>query len=317
MLIPFVSILPVILYLIVLKLLDSFSLVRWNKLLICLGYGVLCCLVLFLLPRFVRIPEVKGISIYPLFEEVLKGLIMVYLVRSNKIRFLAETLIYGASVGGGFALLENIIYFTSNPDMMLGTAIFRGFGCAFLHIGCTSMIATVLLLTKEKIPAVFTPAAYLPSIVLHFLHNQLSVAPSLKLVITIAVFFILFIFLFNLGEKKVYGWMDHSISVDIQTLSSIRSGNFSATKAGEYLLNVKEQFLPEVFFDMINYVELYLEIKIEKQRNMLLSQAGFDIEDAGGQNSDFNSKLAELESLRKFIGKTGYQVLSPLVRDNI
>ena len=111
--------------------------------------------------------------------------------------------------------------------------------------------------------------------------------------------------------------MDHSISIDVQTSSAIRNGNFSSTRAGEYLLGVKEQFDPEVFFDMVCYVQLFLELRIEKQSYMLLCQAGFGGEAMGVTLQEHQAKKAELESLSRRIGKTGMWVLSPLIQDKL
>lgn len=81
------------------------------------------------------------------------------------------------------------------------------------------------------------------------------------------------------------------------------------------MLEVKEQFKPECFFDMIYYVQLFLELKIEKQSYMLLCQAGFDGEAMGKTLGEHQAKKAELKSLKRSIGLTGMHVLSPLVSE--
>ena len=108
--------------------------------------------------------------------------------------------------------------------------------------------------------------------------------------------------------------MDHSISVDIETLSSIKQGNFSTTKAGLYLLSVKEQFHPEVFFDIICYVEIYYEMVIEKQSLMLMQQAGFKDELSPEEQAARSAKEKEFKELRKRIGKSGNWILRPIIR---
>lgn len=307
------SILPIAIYLAILKFLDSFALVRMWRIAVCIASGIISCLVVWLICKATGAIDLAGMSAVPLIEELAKGGIIIWLVSDKKIKFLSEALIYGAAVGGGFALLENIIYVLSNPDMNASTAFFRGFGCAFLHIGCTSLAACLLYLFSFRKPfAAFVFPAFLPSALLHLAYNNLNVSSPVLLSLTILVFAVIFLIMFILDEKRIYKWMDHSISIDIQTLSSIRKGNFSTTRAGEYLLGMKEQFQPEVFFDIITYEELYLELKIEKQSRMLLSQAGF----APGSESDedFRQKVNELAGLRKQIGKTGFRILKPLVQ---
>lgn len=306
------SLLPIAVYLLVLKMLDSFSLARWKVLLTGIGYGALCCVVAFFLS--------PGRAT-PLVEELLKGGFAAYLICTKRIRFMPEALIYGAAAGAGFSLIENVIYLHFQPEMMAGTAIVRGFGCAILHIGCTALMATLLIMLSNSRLHFPSSAAisFIPPVLIHYAYNlaqENSLAEPMALMsITIVLLLALFILLFAYGDKLIFRWMDHSISVDIQTLSAIRNGNFSSTKAGQYLLAVKEQFKPECFFDMICYVQLFLELKIEKQSYMLLCQAGFEGEAMGKTLEEHLAKKAELKSLKKSIGLTGMHVLAPLVSE--
>ena len=313
------SLLPIALYLFALKIFDSFGLIRWNRLGISFAYGAAVCLASFLFVRYSGFScEISGFSFMPVVEELLKFGLMAYFVASRKIRFLSETLIYGAAVGGGFSFLENIAYLSFNAEYMsLGSALFRGFGCAILHIGCTALAASLMLMISQRqklwLSMLLSP---IPSIILHLVHNMQLVNPQVQLAVVILLFLSIFILLFDIGEKRIYKWMDHSISTDIQTLSAIRQGNFAATKAGTYLLSVKEQFSPAVFFDMICYVQTYLEAKIEKQSYMLLCQAGFEGADASFDLEGHKAKIAELEGLRKNIGRTACYILSPIVKES-
>ena len=306
------SLLPVLAYLLALKALDSFSLARWKMLLACLGYGIACCLVLF----FFSFGDFT-----PVAEEIFKGGLAVFLILKKRIRFLPESLIYGGTVGAGFALLENIIYLYYQPEMMVGTAVVRGFGCAILHMGCTALVAAIfLLLISSRIPnPLGALLSFIPSTLIHISYNlaqQHDLAnPMVLMVVIVFVFICLFIILFSYGEKRIYKWMDHSISIDVQTLSAIRTGNFSSTKAGKYLLDVREQFKPDCFFDMICYIQLHLELKIEKQSYMLLCETGFSGEDMGETLEEHLAKKSELAALKRRIGTTGMRVLSPLVSE--
>lgn len=308
---------PIAVYLMVLKMLDSFSLARWKTLLTGIVYGALCCGTLYCLVSFILSPG----RATPLVEELLKGGFAAYLICTRRIRFMPEALIYGAAAGAGFSLVENVIYLYSQPQMMAGTAIVRGFGCAILHIGCTSLMATLLImLCKSKLHLPSSIAvSFIPPVVIHYAYNLAQenalAEPMALMSIAIVLLLALFVLLFAYGDKLIFRWMDHSISVDIRTLSAIRSGHFSSTRAGQYLLDVKEQFKPECFFDMICYVQLFLELKIEKQSYMLLCQAGFDGEAMGKTLDEHLAKKVELKSLKKNIGITGMHVLSPLVSE--
>lgn len=320
-----ISILPNILYLLVLKALDSFALARFSLVMRNMLIGLAWCALAFALtnPVCLGIPvAIQGISLMPLIEEIMKGCVPARLVIRDKFRFMAQCLIYGAAIGSGFSLLENIVYFYFNPGMALGTATIRGFGCAILHMGCTALFATLLLLLRDRFRnPVAVVLSIIPPVVIHFLHNWVLdggiVSPTLALILTLVIFIALFVLLFTFGEKKIHKWMDNSINNDIQTLSAIRSGNFSSTKTGEYLLAVKDQFPGEVFFDMLCYIQLFLEMRISKQSEMLLRQAGFSNNEIDDMHEERRKNKAELKSLADRIGKTGMMVLKTLIRENI
>lgn len=309
------SLLPIALYLLILKALDSFSLAKWKILLSCIAYGLLCCFGVFMLTRYVSLPS----WLVPAMEEILKGLAVIFLISRKKIRFLHESLIYGAATGAGFSLFENMAYLYFQPGMMVGTAIVRGFGCAILHMGCTAFAGTLLLLMKKikvRLP-ICVAVSYILPILVHLAYNHaqenMLADPLLLMSAAIVLFLALFMILFSYGEKRIYKWMDHCMAVDIKTLSAIRNGNFASTNAGRYLIAVRDQFKPECFFDMICYVQLALDLKIEKQSYMLLRQSGFEGEAMGKTLEEHLAKKAELAALGKRIGKTAMMVLAPLV----
>lgn len=309
------SLLPIALYLLILRVLDSFSLAKWRILLPCIAYGLLCCFGTFLLTRVLNIPPM----LVPVLEEILKGLAVIFLLSGKKILFLHEALIYGAAAGAGFSLMENLIYLYFNPQMLAGTAMVRGFGCAILHMGCTALAGTFLLLLNKAIRMLPVSAviSFVPSLIIHLAYNHAQESglaePLFLMCMAVVLFLALFTILFSYGERRIYKWMDHSLSIDVQTLSAIRKGVFTSTKAGQYLIAVRDQFKPECFFDMVCYVELYLDLKIEKQSYMLLCQAGLNGEAMGKTLEEHLAKKAELKSLKKAIGKTGMMVLAPLV----
>lgn len=309
------SLLPIALYLLILRALDSFSLAKWRILLACIAYGMLCCFGTFMFTRALNVPS----WVAPVLEEVLKGLVVIFLLSGKKILFLHEALIYGAAAGAGFSLLENLIYLFFNPQMMAGTAIVRGFGCAILHMGCTALAGTLLLILDKAIRMLPISAivSFVPSVIIHLAYNHAQESrlanPLLLMCVAVVLFLALFTILFSYGDKRIYKWMDHSLSVDIQTLSAIRKGVFTSTRAGQYLIAVRDQFKPECFFDMVCYVELFLDLRIEKQSYMLLCQTGFEGEAMGKTLEEHLAKKAELKSLKKSIGKTGMLVLAPLV----
>jgi len=77
----------------------------------------------------------------PLIEESMKALVVLILIRLNRIGFLVDAAIFGFAVGSGFALVENIFFLQALSDTNVGVCIVRGFGTAIMHGGATAMFA--------------------------------------------------------------------------------------------------------------------------------------------------------------------------------
>ncbi len=312
-----ISIIPIIIYIITLVFLDSFSLINKRKLLILIIYGVTICSLIFCLSEFCG----EGLSIFvPLIEEIFKFLLIVILIKNNKFSFITEAMIYGAAIGAGFALMENILYsYYGGVDMNIGVFIYRGFGTAVLHIGLTSMSSVILmLLTKGQVknikyrnPLLLAPFALLPSIVFHYLHNSFLINPLISLIITFFSLTTIMLFLFVWNEHIIHKWLEDSMNNEVSLYASIKRGELSDTPSGRYLISVKEKFEPEVYFDMIVCLSLYLEISLLSKRNLMLKEAGLNIPIDEIQST--KNKIIEFKSLKKSIGKTGIYTLSPLI----
>lgn len=320
-----ISILPNALYILVLKLLDSFALARFRLILRNMLIGLICCTLTFVIvyPRCLGMPvAIGGFSLVPLIEEILKGYIPARLTIQRKFRFLSQCLIYGAAVGSGFSLLENLLYFYFNPSMILGTSIVRGLGCAIMHMGCTALFTTLLLLLRYRFGSLLAIIISItPTVAIHFLYNLImgneQIGTTTSLFVVVAIFIGIFIILFAFGEKRIRNWMDFNINNDISTLSAIHTGDFSSTKAGEYLMDIKKQFRDDVFTDMLSYLQLFLELRISKQSEMLLNQTGFSNEVSEEKHKERNLKKSQMKVLADRIGKTGMIVLAPLLNDNV
>lgn len=80
----------------------------------------------------------------PITEEILKGLIIWYLIRRPQFTFYFEGAIYGFAVGIGFAVFENYEYILNNPAAGLETAIARVISTNLMHATTTSILGISL-----------------------------------------------------------------------------------------------------------------------------------------------------------------------------
>lgn len=303
------SLIPIFIYLLIVKLLDNFSLVTWRMLAVCGLGGASICTLLLTIDAVAMLNNAPG-ELFPIIEETLKGLFVLLLIARHKILFFAEALCYGAAIGAGFALCENIAYAFYNTEMTELIFAFRGFGTALVHMGCTATMAALTLSLNKYVATVSV-------ILIHYLYNLFLLPEFVQLIATITIFIVTFSAISYYDEKRIYKWMDYSITNDVSLLAAIREGKLTETPAGQYLLKIKEHFNSEVFFDMICYVQLYLEIIIKGKSRILLEEEGFNMPMTSEEAERERSMKVELHTLQKNIGPIGIQLLRPILRYNI
>jgi hypothetical protein len=129
------SLLPVLIFLVILIWLDSFKLIRLRAVLRSVCLGGLAALISLLLNslalRFFNL-DLGPYSRYaaPIVEETCKAVYIVYMIKSSRVGFMVDSAIHGFAVGAGFACVENIYYLQSLSDPNLLLWIVRGFGTA-------------------------------------------------------------------------------------------------------------------------------------------------------------------------------------------
>jgi RsiW-degrading membrane proteinase PrsW (M82 family) len=313
------STIPVLLFLFFLFLLDSFKLVHKETLCLAILWGIVCAGLMYFLNTFIleenRLTfEVFSRYIAPATEEIAKSLFIFLLLFRKKIGFMIDAAVYGFAIGAGFSLVENCFYFYNVPDAGLLVWIIRGFGTAFMHGGCTALIAVILISTKNR----ETPfslslfISFFSAYIIHAVFNHFYLNPLIQTIGIIVLLPIIFILIFNRNEKQLQHWLEIEFSSEIELLQLINKGQFSGSRAGEYLASLKSRFSPEVIVDMYCYIRLYLELSIKAKRNMMLRENGFP----PIREDDMEEKLHELHALKKQIGKVGEITLAPLIRMN-
>ena len=82
-----------------------------------------------------------AVNIGPFVEEILKSLILLYLVRRADYTYFVDGAIYGFAAGIGFAVAENMLYL-SRVDVNTGliVAITRAFSSSVMHGSSTALV---------------------------------------------------------------------------------------------------------------------------------------------------------------------------------
>ncbi len=314
------SLLPVLLFLFVLYLLDSFKLVKGKILAVSLLWGVVAALLSYYTNNWLREQlnlRFEDFSRYiaPLTEEILKVLMVMYLISRKKIGFSIDAVIYGFAAGAGFSLAENMFYLLIlNTETNLMIWLLRGFGTAMMHGGCTALFAMITMdgINRNK-PRWM---AFLPGLIIvvliHSIFNHFFLNPFLQTALIFIILPLIFIVVFQKSNAMLQNWLEIEFNTEVEMLRMIRQGKISHTKAGNYLISLKQHFSPEMLVDMHCYFSLYLELSIKAKRNLMLKENGFPLI----EEADITAKLMEIKLLRKQIGKLGELALQPLVRMN-
>lgn len=312
------GLLPVVCFLAVLVWLDSYKLVRVR---LVLGTIALGCVVAALsypinaaglqLMQIDFVPYTRYVA--PFIEESLKALIIVTLIRNNRIGFLVDAAILGFAVGAGFAILENLFYLQLIPETRLGTWIVRGFGTALMHGGATAIFAVIshaLLGQKMTLGAIAFLPGFAVASVTHSVFNHFFFSPIINTLTVLVALPLLLVLVFQKSERSVADWLGSGFDADTELLHMINSGEFSSSKIGLYLNSLKEKFAGTVVVDILCYLRLHVELSIRAKGLMMMRESGF----MNKTGEETKAKLEELKFLEKSIGPTGKLAIKPFIK---
>lgn len=314
-----VSLIPILLFLAMFLSLDSFRLIRWGILIVCLLWGgVAATLSLVgntLITNLFHIDfDILSRYIAPLTEEILKMLLLLWLITKHRIGFAIDAAIYGFTIGTGFAFAENMIYiFQLGPDQTnLWIWVTRGFGTAIMHGGVTAIAGIILVNRLTDTRKLLQPfiLAVVVAYLLHALYNAFFISPLISALIMMILIPATLIVVFRLSTGNLKRWLDMGMDAEVELLLMINKGKFSKTRAGKYLLSIKDHFPREVVVDMYCYSALYLELSVKAKCLLLLKESDLPLP----MDPQILGKLEELELLQKNIGKSGILALKPILR---
>ncbi|HKW79804.1 MAG TPA: PrsW family glutamic-type intramembrane protease [Casimicrobiaceae bacterium] len=312
-----VALAPVLAFLAALLYLDSYKLVKLRMvvaLVVCgaaaAGIGYLLNGKLFAVLAIDR--ETFARYVGPATEELLKGLVIVALIRLNRVGFLVDAAIMGFAVGSGFAVVENLYYLRLVPDAGLGTWIVRGFGTAIMHGGATALFAVMSSAAIERIQRA-TILAFVPgfvlALVLHAGYNNLFLSPKMSTLAVLVVLPPLFMLVFQRSERAVGDWLGRGFDADTEMLDLINSGRLSQSPVGQYLRTLKDRFKGPVVADILCYLRLYTELALRAKGILMMRESGFDAD----IDDETRAKFDEMRYLEDSIGKTGLLALKPVL----
>lgn len=313
------SLLPVVIYLILLIYLDSFKLIKPRYILYGLFWGMCTATAIYSIAVTlfgITLPisfDFYSHIMAPFLEEIVKCLLLYILIKNNKIGFMIDAAIIGFAIGTGFALVENITYLEYKEIDNLYFWAVRGFGTAVMHGGASAIAAVTTMYfvnMYENFKVSYFVVGLGLCIGIHLLYNNFLVTPFVSTLIVMTVIPTILIYIFKRNSKYLNKWLDVELYTEAQLLKAIKDGTFSSTKAGRYFLTIKNNFLPETLVDMLCLIQIYLELSIKAKAIILLKEAGMDY----SIDTEIEQKLLELKALEKNIGYSGMLALKPIIR---
>lgn len=311
------SLLPVVLMLVFFVFLDTFKLIKPLFLLLSVHWGLVANSASFYSNTYIFHLVGVDLAFYagfiaPVVEEIIKFSYLILLIKLGKTNFVIDSAIHGFAIGTGFALMENIFYYFNNSGADIVLWVIRGFGTSIMHGGATAIAGLLLILfyTGEKRNYVMLFTGLLVPIIIHAFYNGFYLDPISNTAVMIVAVPLLLYFAFTFSENLLRDDMDMELDTESILLSALNKGNFRSTKAGQYLLTVKDQFSPEVVFDIICFIKLYLELSIKAKGVLLLQESGIPVE----KDPETDGKIEEMEFLQKSIGQAGMLTISPIVK---
>lgn len=311
------GLLPVLLFLLVLVLLDSYKLVPPRRVLGQLVLGALAALASLAVGTVVMAHSAVDPTFYarylaPPVEELLKGSAIVALLLSRRLGFLVDAAILGFAVGAGFSAVENIHYFDVLHDASPVLWAIRGFGTAVMHGSVSAIMAVIVKDYSDRrgAPSVSTIApAWALAAALHSGFNHFFLSPNVTTALLLVVLPVFFGAVFVKSEARVRSWLGTGFDTDQELLTLINSGRVSTTRTGQYLESLRLRFPPTVVVDMVCLLRLRLELSIRAKGILLMNKAGFRPE----PDPAFNERFAELKFLEHSIGSTGLLAMAPIL----
>lgn len=309
------ALLPVIVFLVVLLLVDSFKLVPTTTLVKALLAGALAALLAGLLHQWIAAggmsPQTLARYVAPVVEESLKTAFVFYFLSRRQIGFLVDAAIVGFAIGAGFAVVENLDYLRHIDGGSYLLWSVRGFGTAVLHATTTAIVGMVAKALLDRSPdrgwwAVLP--GLLAAVLLHALYNHALVSPVLAAALLVVGMPLTVLAVFSRSEHMTREWVGEGLDLDVELLTLVRTPQFSGTRLGRYLHELRARFPGPVVADMFCLLQLDLELAIRAKGMLMAREAGLELPG----DDTLTARLAERDYLERSIGRTGLMALRPL-----
>jgi len=313
-----IALLPVVAFLLVLRLIDSYALVPVREILRAVIVGMVVAALCWMANPTLAALMPGGLEEFryygaPVIEETAKAGFVAWLILSARTGFLVDAAILAFSVGTGFALVENVAYLVYLDEASVWLWAVRGFGTAIMHPSTTAIFAILGKGLTDKHPE-HARRWLLPglgaAILIHSGFNHFPFGPVATMLMVLITMPLLLSWVFARSEQTTREWLGTGFDDDALVLESLMSADFPDSPVGTYLQSLRSRFSGEMIVDMLCLLRLHLELSIRAKGILLAREAGIDVP----IGDDVRPKLEEIDVLAKSIGTTGRLALHPVRR---
>ena len=318
MLAIFLGILPVLLFLVALRVMDSYKLVAPRELLPSLAAGALAAGIAFALHAWLlqglHVPRpIVTRYVAPPIEEILKAAWVIFLVRRHRVGFMVDAAIHGFAIGTGFAVIENLYYAWALHSPVVGLWIARGVGTAILHGSATAIVGILDKDLSERHRWSATVSA-LPglglAVLVHSLYNHLLFNPLLATAALLGIMPLLVVAIYERSERATRDWLGAGLDSDHERLELLLEGEVHDTPIGEYFDSLGHRFSGPVMADMVCLLRIHLELSLRAKGILIARAAGVELP----PDDSLQKNLEEMRYLEHSIGGTGRLAMLPLLQ---
>ncbi len=159
--------------------------------------------------------RVVTLFIAPVVEELMKGIVVIYLLRKTHFDNVTDGLVYGAAAGLGFGMTENFLYFTQYAEQYMGVdwinlLFVRSMFTANMHCAATATFGAGISMLKDNRARgkYYALGGYLMAVLLHCLWNYLVTVPVFGnknggfATLLLSLYIVIIFFIFILGIRK-------------------------------------------------------------------------------------------------------------------
>ena len=318
------ALIPVLLLLTIFVWLDAFKLMSLKEILVLLLFGGVAAIAAYPISGRMIDTLPIGFNFYsrfiaPWIEEALKAVVVIVLFRMNRVGYKLDAVVSGFAIGAGFSVVENIFYLTIFPDYGAGTWIVRGLGTAVMHGTTLALVAAIAheLAERESREAAaafhfnllwFLPG-YLVAVAIHTAFNQFPDRPLLAMMGAAIFAPLAIIAIFHFGTAEAQGWLAAEAAEHQAQLDSLSAGNWPDSPSGRKISALADRLGPEGVKRVRRYWELQAWLVLEAEQTLMEEASG----DATIDRAQVRSALAELDGLKRALGKSSFAALKALL----